>query len=71
MNLKQFITDNTGHAHQRALKEFYWQLIMDALELSGGNQTEASKMLGMCRTTFRKYCDIYEVDYEHRTNTSK
>jgi DNA-binding protein Fis len=61
MNFIEFIQNNKGHAQQRALKEFYYQLITDALNITGGNKTAASELLGMNRGTFQKWFDIAGV----------
>lgn len=67
MNFKQFIKDNDGFAHQRALKEFYYQLCSDALELTGNNTSKAAELTGMSRTTFLKWARYSGVAKYERT----
>lgn len=55
---KQFVLDNIGHAHHRALKEFYRQLIGDTLKLTRGNKTHAAKLLGITREKLRKWMHV-------------
>lgn len=52
---KQFIKDNSGHAHHRAIKQFYKHLITDALTLSNGNKSKAAQMLGITRMRLRMW----------------
>lgn len=54
--------NNQGCAHQRALKEFYYQLLTDALNICGGKKWAAAELLGMNRGTFRKWMDIAGVE---------
>lgn len=55
MNLKQFIQDNNGRASAKAHIEFRLQLVHDALELCGQNQTKAAEILGISRQTLKEW----------------
>ena len=61
MTLTPFIQDNQGYAHQRALKEFYYQLITDALRITRGHKKAAAELLGMNYGTFKKWHDVSGV----------
>lgn len=64
MNFEDFIKENAGHAHHRALKEFYYQLISDALRITKGNNTKAAELLGLNRETMRKWRDVAGVEHD-------
>ena len=65
LNLKEYIQNNKGFAYRRALKEFHYQLLKDAMELTNGNKKDAIELLGMNNSTFYRYFDSTGLRDEH------
>lgn len=51
--------------HNTVLREAETALIEFILEMTGGNQFETAKMLGLNRTTLRKKIKLYKIDVKH------
>lgn len=58
MNLIEFIRNNAGFASGKAHNEFRYQLCIDSLEITKGNKTKASELLGISRVTFNTWYGI-------------
>ena len=53
--MKEFIQNNEGVAFYKLHKMFLENIVDASLELTNGNKSKASEMLGISRETFRGY----------------
>jgi len=64
--LEQYFTDLDGHdaggVYQMVLGEVEPAMLATVLDYTGGNQTRASEVLGMNRSTLRKKLRQYDID---------
>ena len=55
--MKEFIQNNEGVAFHKLQQMFLENIVYATLELTNGNKSKASEMLGISRVAFRGYCD--------------
>ena len=54
--IDQLVTSSPGRVYRDALEFFERPLLAHALELTGGNQLRAARLLGLNRNTLHKRC---------------
>jgi DNA-binding NtrC family response regulator len=59
---RRVLSDAPGLAHQRFIEEAEAQLILESLDKTRGNSTQAARLLGISRPTLREKIARYRID---------
>lgn len=62
MNVNEVIDNNRGFAFSKLEKMFWFEVLSKTLRRTGGNKTRAADLLGINRSTLKKWCDVTGID---------
>jgi len=62
MNVNEVIDSNRGFAFSKLEKMFWFEVLSKTLRRTGGNKTRAADLLGINRSTLKKWCDVTGID---------